>query len=111
MPSGAPTFWNSLVIQHKASKKSQVADALSLHKHLLTPMPIFVPGFEEIQHEYPEDKDFGHIYTNLHNGEQAQHPHYSIHDGLFQLQGTKLRLPATFIYEHVIWESHASRCS
>lgn len=31
-------------------------------------MCISVPGFEEIRHEYPDDKDFSRIYTELLNG-------------------------------------------
>ena len=103
--------WNSYlqeftcVIRHKASKENQVADALSRRKHLLTNMSITVLGFEEIFQDYPADKDFGHIYTDLLDGEPDQHPQFSIHDG-YLFRGSKLCLPATSIREHIVQELH-----
>lgn len=108
--------WNSylqeftFIIRHKAGKENQVADALSYRKHLLTNMSITIPGFEEIRQEYHAENDFDHIYTDILNGEQAQHPHFSIHDG-YLFRGTKLCLPATSIREHIVRELHGGKCS
>ena len=59
-------------------------------------MTIIVLGFEQIKQEYIDDKDFGTIYSDLLNGDQGRHPHYSIHDG-FLFRGAKLYLLAPSI--------------
>lgn len=69
-------------------------------------MIVIMLGFEEIKQEYAEGRDFGRIYSNLLHGEQAKHPHFSIHDGCL-FKGTKLHLPTTYIHKHNLQEIHA----
>ena len=71
-------------------------------------MPVNVPGFEQIEQDYADGKDFGSIYAEIINGD-GKHPHYSIHDG-FLFKSTQLCLPTTSIREYVVHELHSGGC-
>ena len=96
----------TFVLKHKAGVENKTADALSRVVYILTSLAIQVTGFDQLIKEYSSCKDFSIIYSELLNGQRAQYPDFSIHDG-YLFKGTCLCIPNTSLREQVVCELHA----
>jgi hypothetical protein len=98
----------TFVIRHKAGVENTVADALSRKSLLLTTLATSVTCFDSLKSLYPNDPNFGIIYTSLLAApNKSDGRHSIINDYLFR--GTQLCLPRTSIREFAIRELHAGR--
>ena len=63
-------------------------------------------SFECLIQDYPTCRDFSEIYVSLIRDLPTLVKDFTIFDG-FRFKGTRLRIPNTYLRDHLIWEMHA----
>ncbi|PKU85224.1 hypothetical protein MA16_Dca026735 [Dendrobium catenatum] len=93
----------TFLLKHQAGKNNIVADALSRKNLLLTQLQTEFSGLICIQQLYPNDPDFGSIWTKCQQGHTISG--YCIRHG-FLFHNNLLCVPLSSWRQHIIREAH-----
>ncbi|GKB66300.1 gag-pol polyprotein [Tanacetum coccineum] len=96
----------NFTIKHKSGKLNKGADALSRKYTLLNHLQQKIIGFELLKHEYPDDPDFGVLFSHCQATQNHSLGEFHVFSG-FLFKQQRLCIPRHSIRIVLIQETHA----